>query len=238
LSTNGSGNGRFIPSSSRPGEQRKGSGLIALIGDMNRARSWLKENKIFFETITASLLSAMALTVAIAQWIVSSKQTSLMSLQTRIAEVQALPRFELAIHQKLNEATHTFDDNELIISNHGGAVRNFRAEVAYFLEITSGRWNPPNGIHHTELPISGYFTASFISTAGTEQLVKMVGDHNNARFANLTREMETKLDNKGLGFANPTEDFLVRLIYRDLLDRLHEDYYQVGFIGGGIRIDE
>jgi hypothetical protein len=59
-------------------------------------RSWLKKNKIFFETITASLLSVAAIVVSILQFHSSSKQTELMDLQIRTArqEFQNSSAFE------------------------------------------------------------------------------------------------------------------------------------------------
>jgi hypothetical protein len=53
-----------------------------------KLREFLECNKIFFETIAASLLSVMAVMVA---W----NQTSVLELQTRVAEVQVLPQLSM-----------------------------------------------------------------------------------------------------------------------------------------------
>lgn len=50
-------------------------------GKISKARSWLEMNKIFFETIAATLLSVMAI-------IVSVQQTSLSRIQTKISQRQ------------------------------------------------------------------------------------------------------------------------------------------------------
>src|SRR5690348_12691261 len=97
-------------------------------------RTWLKRNKIVFETVAATLLSGMALIVGTAQWTTASRQTELLNLQTRIAEAQALPQFEIALHQKLNDETGKFDDDVLEIDNRGGPVHGFDASSAYSLE--------------------------------------------------------------------------------------------------------
>ena len=105
---------------------------------MQKLRDWLSANKILFETIAAFLLSAMAIIVSIAQTVTSFRQTQLSALQTQIAEAQALPQFELAIHQKLNDATNKYDDDQLVISNRGGPVHDFQASSAYFIKVTVG----------------------------------------------------------------------------------------------------
>jgi hypothetical protein len=53
-------------------------------------RNWLKRNKIFFETVTAVLLSIMAIVISILQLSTAKKQTALMKKQNEIANMQAL----------------------------------------------------------------------------------------------------------------------------------------------------
>ena len=79
-------------------------------------RKFLERNKAWFETAAASLLSLMAIVVAVAQACTASRQTDLMALQTRITEAQALPQFEITTHQKLNPLTASYDDNFLVVS--------------------------------------------------------------------------------------------------------------------------
>ncbi len=51
-------------------------------------RDWLAKNKIFFETITAVLLSFMAILVSLIQTCSGSKQTELVKIQTDLARMQ------------------------------------------------------------------------------------------------------------------------------------------------------
>ena len=55
---------------------------------INKFRNWLTINKVFFETIAASLLSLMAIILSIAQIIISNKQTDLNVIQTEVAKKQ------------------------------------------------------------------------------------------------------------------------------------------------------
>lgn len=199
-------------------------------------RNWLKANKIWFETVTASLLSLMAVIVSIAQSRTASRQTELMSLQTQIAEAQALPQFEVAFRPKFNDATSKYDDYILVVSNRGGPIYDFRAEAAYFIQVTI----PGVGFEPMEadVPVNGYFTASFVSVAITGELVTMIGDHNNARALEIQQELRQAADARQWGFANMNERVFVRFRYRDMLNRRHEDFYEAHFVGGGLRIPD
>lgn len=199
-------------------------------------RDWLNANKIYFETVTASLLSLMAIVVSIEQNLTTSQQTELLALQTRIVEAQALPQFEMELRQILNKATGNFDDNHLVISNHGGPVHDFNADVAYFIKTDVER--TPAKELKTDIPINGYFTADLISSNSNGVLVTMIGDHNNAMFVTLEHGILAKADAKKLDFALLDEQFVVCLRYKDLMDRQHEDYYEVRPIYGGTRMKD
>src|SRR6266511_1562274 len=51
-----------------------------------RLRNWLESNKVYFETVAATLLSAMALVISISQIYISIKQNDMLKIQTDIAE--------------------------------------------------------------------------------------------------------------------------------------------------------
>ena len=201
---------------------------------MKKLRDWLTANKILFETIAAFLLSVMAIIVSITQTVTSVRQTQLSALQTQIAEAQALPQFEVALHQKLNNATSKFDDTELVINNRGGPVHDFEARAAYFIKVTVGSSGAK--LMMIEVPIGDYFTGSLVSVSSTGQLVTMIGNHNNATVIDLSRNLNEAAQAKGLSFANLDERLIVRMFYRDLLDRQHEDYYEVRPVSGGTRL--
>jgi len=203
---------------------------------MKRLNNWLKKNKIFFETLAASLLSAMAIIVSIAQTKTAFRQTQLLDLQTQIAEAQALPQFELAIHQKLNEETGKFDDDYLVISNRGGPVHEFTAQDAYSIIVTVSA--TAGKVSKLEIPVTGYFTASYVSVVSTGELVKMIGNHNNAAVIAVSNGLREAAAAKQFVFANLDEHLIVRLGYRDLLNRQHEDYYEVRPVSGGVRLTD
>lgn len=199
-------------------------------------RDWLKTNKIWFETVTASLLSLMAVIVSVAQSCTASKQTELMRLQTQVAEAQALPQFEVALRPKFDSATGKYDDYILVVGNRGGPVYDFGADAAYFIQVTI----PGVGLAlmKADIPVNGYFTASFVSAAITGELVTMVGNHNNARAVEIQQELRKAADARKWGFANTNEQVFVRFRYRDMLNRRHEDHYEARPVGGGSRMPD
>jgi hypothetical protein len=203
---------------------------------LKSAHVWLKANKIWFETVAASLLSAMAIVVSVQQSRMASKQTELLSFQTRIAEAQSLPQFEIAIRQKSNKATGKSDGNLLVINNRGGTVHDFKADVAYFLVLTAYSGEGVD-ISREEVATTGYFTDRVLSAAGIGELVTMSGDHNSAR-TNELRVALAKLVNakKDFWFVLLDDQIVVRLSYSDILDRSHEEYYEAQLRGGGLRL--
>ena len=201
---------------------------------IQKIRDSLDRNKVIFETVAAFLLSLMAVIVSIAQTLTTSKQTELLALQTRIAEAQALPQFEVAIHQKRNNTNGNFDDDILVVANHGGPIHDFEASSAFFLSIEAEI--PGVGYRKAEIPLNGYFSMQGVSVAGTGDLVTMYGDRNNAKIGELRRGVMQATNTRKWPYALIGERIAVRLRYRDLLDRQHEDYYDVRPVSGGTRI--
>jgi hypothetical protein len=153
---------------------------------MAHFREFLTENEIFFKTAAATLLSLMALIVSIGQFVTARQRKTFLELQARIAEANVLPQFEVAIHQQLNEATGTYDNNNLIIRNDAGPVHQFNAEAAVFIHVNAIRGTPVSSTTF-DLPVNSYFGSQFPSTAGKGQLTSVSGYRNNAMFIALER---------------------------------------------------
>jgi len=204
-------------------------------------RDFLSRNEILFKTITATFLSLMAIIVSAAQLVTAWDQRALSQLQTRIVEAQALPQFEIALHQELNDATGKADDNYLVVSNNGGPVHEFAAESALFLRVSATMLDTdaPSRLGSTttfDVPVNGYFTAQFVSAAGKGQLVRIRGYHNNTSYITLASATREAANGSKWFSANVDELIYVSLHYRDLLDRSHEDYYEVPTVGAGWRM--
>jgi hypothetical protein len=153
-----------------------------------------------------------------------------------------LPQFETVIYGQRNEATGKLDDYYLVVINNGGPVQEFTAEPAFFLRVGAVMNRTPqkplqSRVASTtfDLPVDGYFSVQAVSAAGKGQLVKITGYHNNASMSALAGAARELNSPKGEG-VTVDELVYVCLRYRDLLDRWHEDYYRVPYVGGGWRM--
>jgi hypothetical protein len=97
-------------------------------------RRFLTRNEIFFKTIVATLVTAILSGAAI---YIAAQQKGIAEIQRQIAEAQALPSFEIKVSKQRNDQTGFYETSELTIDNNGGAVREFRADVVYFLDLTA-----------------------------------------------------------------------------------------------------
>jgi hypothetical protein len=63
-------------------------------------KEWLTNNKIYFDTIAATLLSIMAVIISVVQLDIANKQTELAEIQTKIAQSQLEREERLAKFEK------------------------------------------------------------------------------------------------------------------------------------------
>ncbi len=208
---------------------------------LDSIRTALNNNEIIFKTVAATLLSFMALIVSAAQLFTARQEISLSSLQEHIAEAQALPQFEVAIHQKRNDETGKFDDVYLEVINSGGPVHEFKAEAASFLRVSATIPNNssspiPWRTASFDMPFGGYFGSQGVSPAGKGLLVSMWGYHNDAEVDALSKSARQAADDAKWGSFFVQTRVFVELGYRDMLDRFHIDYYEVPTVGGGWRM--
>ena len=91
---------------------------------MTKLRTWLENNKVFFETIAAILISLMALLVSWSQLNASRVQNNLARLQTRISEQSVMPHFVINAKQlKGSPQNSTFDEDKLTIDYTAKSLR-------------------------------------------------------------------------------------------------------------------
>jgi hypothetical protein len=197
-------------------------------------RKWLEQNKIIFDTLAATLLSLMAIIVSCAQTCSSNRQAELQDTQTQLAEAQAVPQFTMSLSHRLNQETGKYSDEDLVIANRGGFASEFRARAVTYLAMTIMRAGATKPI---ELPITGFFAASFVAPDGTGDMVTMKGINNNERMGQLDltlRHFKEERDEMMLIDAK----IIVELTYKDVRGRAHEDYFEVSSISGGRKLPQ
>ena len=209
-------------------------------------RSWLRTNKIFFDTVAATCLALASITVATLQTGIASrqsdagekqnalldKQNALVTLQTRITEAQAMPTFDIKIHQVTND-TGRADDNVLTIDNSGGPVHEFYARAIYILEITAAekRIPYPKPVR-LRIPVSDYYSASAVTAASTGHLATVFSHGNNLAFITFSRALSASSKANNWDYANTEEMTFLHIEYTDILNRPHDEYYGVAPVSG------
>uniref|UniRef100_E6PN87 Uncharacterized protein n=1 Tax=mine drainage metagenome TaxID=410659 RepID=E6PN87_9ZZZZ len=89
-------------------------------------RTFLKNNKIFFETIATTLLALMALIVSTAQWRVAADSRYL-------ANIRYLPHINAEL--SLDNSREGWQTDKFVISNSGGDVYDLASRPIAFLDI-------------------------------------------------------------------------------------------------------
>jgi hypothetical protein len=99
---------------------------MKLIGQL---RTFLEQNKIFVETITATCLAIMAIVVSI-------QSNRIAEQQTNIAYQELLPKFHIRNKQLIDSRTNLYTGQSVQIFNYGNNFDNFYADGISFLELT------------------------------------------------------------------------------------------------------
>jgi len=161
-----------------------------MIGDRHtrRLREWLTCNKVFFETLSATLLSFMAVIVGGAQWCQSSQQSKLAALQLELARQGARPRFVLQRHLEKEDGIR-FTHDVLTIDNLGRPADGFEEEEAVFVNLHCSGPRPVD----FSLPIVGYFVGHGLTGATTGRLLMTNAQGNWDRVGLLEREAHEAL---------------------------------------------
>jgi len=184
----------------------------------------LESSKVYFETIAAVLLSLMAILVSIAQSCTAARQTDLLDKQTKIAEVQMLPEFNIYVQLEYDEQRKVYTEDTLVVDNNGGSAHEWNVQTAEFIVLTYG--GPSKTI---ELAVNGYYGAAFRSAAHRGHLVTLRGSGNNNHFGDLYMEL---LDSHPCDVALVDLDRYVRVSFKDVLGRRSTEYYNVAAVSG------
>lgn len=201
-------------------------------------RDWLVKNEIIFKTVVSLALSVSAILISVFQYNNSKSQKEIAVLQEAIAEAQAMPQFEIAIHKKMTGSDEFYDTAYLEIVNNGGPVYQFRANVAYFLDMQVCNNDVPIKQVEMKFPINGYFGVQMLSPASKGILTTFFDKDNSRYHFNLFKDIMQRSKDRGWAYANTNEKVYAVVYYIDMLRREHVEYYSVKFIGSAERLSE
>jgi hypothetical protein len=204
-------------------------------------RRWLKLNKVFFETIAATCLAAAAIIVAGVQADIAAhqgrisekqntlidKQNGLVDIQARITEAQAMPTFDIKIVQELNQATGRADEYILTMDNSGGPIHELDSRAVYIVNISSASPGPPIKEASLQYYVDDYYAARAMTALSKGHLVTFLGHNNNLGFVTFSAALRSAAKLNGWLYANTEENTFLHIEYKDILNRVHVEYYQV-----------
>ena len=192
------------------------------VPSVSKIRDWLTANKIFFETITAVLLSLMALMVLI-------QTNQIASYQTTIMKSEHLPILHLNVDLEWNSTAAKYSEDELTISNIGAPLGELKSRVAIFFRV---KWETQNNEPKEALvPINDYYYVEITDNPQGElrryYYLDSSGHRGNYyKAVNINWEFSDYANEKN---ATGYVDLLkyVKLIYKDIYGDNHIEYYLV-----------
>jgi|GEM_PF-2923124 len=177
--------------------------------DIKKIRKGLNNNKIFFETIVAILLSFMSV-------FVSFQANRIAETQTKIMKEENLPQLELRMTQEYNDQIKLYDNNLWLFFNHGGRLSDFDTKEYSFYKFTFH----PN-FDTLVLPLYDYLNMRGVLTGESEGLVYQVDNNHHG-----AKEIELRDSLSQFGYYDI--ETYVAVTYNDLFNDKHEEYFQIG----------
>ena len=185
---------------------------------VQKARTFLENNKIFFEIFSNVILGIMGI-------IISISAIRLTKYQNILTERELLPVMEIREYLEENEENLYLEEN-IQISNVGGALYGFQTDMACVLNINYITEGLEKGTIKKEL--DGYYYYSRNTQAATGILEIIGGYNNNYNFSNLQLEiMEGKYKEYGISFLEIKIESYLKIEYYDVLDNKHTEYYKL-----------
>lgn len=192
-----------------------------------RARAWLKTNKVFFEVFSLAILGFMGVVVSIASLQVSRIQTSLQRAQVSPA---------IVIQDKVayDDAKRNYADEVVTVENNGYPLSEFSSEIISLYEVTRSASNQTGTAY---FPVV-YLCCQELTQGPTGRLTMYRQPGNNEDSVRLDKELSS------INAHAADSRFSFRLInlltvtYKDALGGRHSRRYLVWPIRGGQEIEE
>ena len=199
-------------------------------------RSWLEQNKIYFETVAATLLSMMAVLVSCSQLQVARVQTKVAEEQLALGKATAMPRIMVTAHQLYDDESKKFTEDELRISNIGTPAFEARSDYAVFLDAKITSWSNPGDSKTVRIPMRGYYGGTGVTQGHEGLLFTIRGDRNHSKMANFEDDIRALADSDGY-WLELNLYRLVNVSFKDILGGAHNKYYFVRLVGGSSELD-
>ncbi len=192
-------------------------------------KNWLQNNKIFFETIGITAFTIMSIIVALSANNISQYQTNLSEL-----EHQPIFNFQRD-YFPINSSLEQFKQ-DLIISNEGTPITNFRAESATFYDIKLYDINNSSKNIIARVPVDGYFLYPFYSYNSTGELVRFESSNkfSNTYLINQILSNFTRYFNNDNSICSIEFKQYIKIYYTDIYNKNREKYYYLDILSNNL----
>lgn len=194
-------------------------------------RTWLKRNRIFFETVAALALSTMAVLLSCQGNRIARLQAILAERQTAIADVENQPFFRAALLIHWDSAAQRFDEDRLAVLNEGAPAYNPRVTLAQFIDLRCA-----SSTKDSLIPLQGYFDTELQSGRRTDTIDTFIGHKNRERFNSLYHSYIALSNGPGRASWVGQRLFL-RIDYLDRTRVSQTRYFEVLEPGGAVSMD-
>ena len=146
---------------------------------------WLTANRIYFETIAATLVGVASVLLSVASIKIAYDTNRLTSAQLQMAKVEHLPVLNFDLNLQRDPTTNNYAYEQLTITNIGAPLGEFTNEEATFFK-TEYIVLSPFKRDVALVPINAYYGTGFETQNKTGELAKWVnfstpgGNHNKA----------------------------------------------------------
>ena len=188
-------------------------------------RDWLDKNKVFFETISAVLLAAMAI-------IVSYEANQIASYQTELIRLEHQPFLDFDIDLAFDPIESKYTHDRLTISNVGSPLSEFDCQHAVFFKVEYGEIEEK--LRSAMIPLIGYYDTTFQTNNPRGKLATLansgITEGNNWKTTQTTLEfMNFARKKNATGFAEIVR--YIRVCYKDIFGETHDEVYFVDTLG-------
>lgn len=192
-----------------------------------KVKTFLKDNEIYFKTITSLLLGLMAI-------IVAYNSNTIANEQKRMSYYENTPDFHISQERKRDSAGN-IREVAVKVAKFGGKAKNVSLNIKSYalFEI----FDEQNNKLSKYIPIHGYFNESYITGENKGSIRLLKGLDNNKKFIEFKRIMNTELIKKGYTYVNINPLFIVKISYTDFLDNEKKEYYDIS-LDDGVLIKE
>lgn len=180
-------------------------------------KEWLEAKKIYFDTVTAALLSMMAI-------LVSCQSNRLVSNQTEIMRIQSRPTFMITLIPEVDESDF-FVGRRVDIAHSGDRPSNFNAKALSILSLSSHNSKFEKRVY--EVGLTGFYSAYVHRTDPPDLLMSIKGNQNNKRAIELYNWLRDNSSTLGKESLTSEIRSYLKVSYEDRFGSAIDEYYDV-----------